>query len=268
MPLSSLFKRKAAPGAESPTAPMAGDEPPLVAAARVRARRRLIGAVVLLGVGIIGFPLLFETAPRPIPVDIPIEIPRKDAVAPLPMPAPGASGMAARPPALAVPPDAGAELPASAAVAEVPASSAPATRTAASAPAARVAASAPPAKASASATAAKQATDGQRAKALLDGVAAASTAPTAPAAAVAASQADDKAARFVVQVGAYTDPNALREARAKVEKLGLKTYTQVIETEAGKRTRVRTGPFASREEADAAVRTLKAAGLPGNILAL
>ena len=45
-----------------------------------RARRRLIGAAVLLGLGVIGFPLLFETQPRPIAVDVPIEIPRKDAV--------------------------------------------------------------------------------------------------------------------------------------------------------------------------------------------
>ena len=52
-----------------------------VQAARSRARRRLIGAAVLLGVGVIGFPLLFETQPRPIPVDIPIEIPRKEGAA-------------------------------------------------------------------------------------------------------------------------------------------------------------------------------------------
>jgi DedD protein len=226
----------------------------------VRARRRLIGAVVLLGVGIVGFPLLFETAPRPIPVDIPIEIPRKDAVAPLPMPAPKASGVAMLPPALTLPPDAGAELPASApqaVPAPAPAPAAPPAAAPANLPA-PAAASSPAAKASA-AVAAKPAGDAQRARALLEGAA-----PAAPA----ASGAEPKLTRFVVQVGAYTDPNALRETRAKVEKLGLKTYTQVIDTEAGKRTRVRIGPFASRDEAAAAVRTLKTAGLPGNILAL
>src|SRR6185295_3710037 len=56
--------------------------------ARTRARQRLIGAFVLLGIGVIGFPLLFETQPRPIPVDIPIEIPRKDGAPPLVAPAP------------------------------------------------------------------------------------------------------------------------------------------------------------------------------------
>jgi DedD protein len=254
MPLSSLFKRKPAPGdgeaAAAASASGAG-EPPLVAAARVRARRRLIGAVVLLGVGIIGFPLLFETAPRPIPVDIPIEIPRKDAVPPLALPAPAAPAASVAGPAL--PPDAGAELPASAAAAVTPAS-APPVQAPAPAASARVAAPAAPA-APARAPADKPSADGQRALALLEGTA-------------ASGAAADKAARFVVQVGAYTDPAKIREARAKVEKLGLKTYTQVIDTDAGKRTRVRTGPFESREDADAAVRKLKAAGLPGNILAL
>ncbi len=72
----------------------------------------------------------------------------------------------------------------------------------------------------------------------------------------------------MVQVGAYTDPAALRDARGKVERLGLKTYTQVIETAAGKRTRVRVGPFEDRTDAEAAARKLKSAGLPANILAL
>jgi DedD protein len=42
----------------------------------------------------------------------------------------------------------------------------------------------------------------------------------------------------------------------------------VVESEGGKRTRVRVGPFATREEASAASARLKAGGLPGNVLAL
>jgi len=256
MSLSSLFKRQPAPDTASSPATLAGDEPPLVAAARTRARRRLIGAVVLLGVGIIGFPLLFETAPRPIPVDIPIEIPRKDAVAPLPVPAPAASAVAMLPPALTLPPDAGSELPASAPRSEAPArvETVP-VPTPALVPAP---ASAPAAKASA-AKAAKPPGDGQRAQALLDG--------TAPAAA-AASASEPKALRFVVQAGAYTDAATLREARQKVEKLGLKTYTQVIETDSGARTRVRVGPFDTREEAENAAARIKSSGLAANVLSL
>lgn len=71
-----------------------------------------------------------------------------------------------------------------------------------------------------------------------------------------------------MQVGAYADAATLRETRQKVEKLGLKTYTQVIESDAGQRTRVRVGPFGTRAEAQAAAAKLKAAGLPANLLTL
>jgi DedD protein len=72
----------------------------------------------------------------------------------------------------------------------------------------------------------------------------------------------------VVQVGAYADAAKLRDARAKVEQMGLKTYTQVVEGESGSRTRVRVGPFASRAEADAVAAKVKRTGLPTAVLAL
>ena len=55
---------------------------------RKRARHRLIGASVLVLLGVVGFPILFETQPRPVAVDIPIEIPGKNSVKPLTLPAP------------------------------------------------------------------------------------------------------------------------------------------------------------------------------------
>src|SRR3954468_365511 len=55
---------------------------------RRRARHRLIGAAVLVLVGVIGFPLLFDTQPRPVAVDIPIEIPDRNKAKPLPAPPP------------------------------------------------------------------------------------------------------------------------------------------------------------------------------------
>ena len=59
-----------------------GDEQPASPAETIdgmrrRARHRLIGAALLVLVGVVGFPLLFDTQPRPIQVDIPIEIPDK-----------------------------------------------------------------------------------------------------------------------------------------------------------------------------------------------
>ena len=69
---------------------------------RKRARHRLIGTATLVLVGVIGFPLLFDTQPRPIAVDIPIEIPDKTKVEPLapvapPVPGPGPTAHPCRP---------------------------------------------------------------------------------------------------------------------------------------------------------------------------
>jgi DedD protein len=74
--------------------------------------------------------------------------------------------------------------------------------------------------------------------------------------------------RFVVQVGAFADAEAARETRKNVEKLGLKTYTQIAQTPSGNRIRVRVGPFASRGEAEAALAKAKAAGLAAVLLTL
>lgn len=215
-------------------------EDDLVAAARTRARRRLVGAVVLLAVGVVGFPILFDTQPRPLPLDTPIEVARQ------PAPAPAAAPRTRPSPVTNLPADAGDE------VAPVAAASAPVP-----APAPIAAASNP--------VVVKPVTESAVAavKPLTPAPAANAPAPP-PAPPIAAGPG-----RFVVQVGAYTDAAMLREARAKVEKLGLKTYTQVIEGDSGKpRTRVRLGPYPTREEADAAAAKVKRAGLPAAILTL
>ena len=71
-----------------------------------------------------------------------------------------------------------------------------------------------------------------------------------------------------MQVGAYLDDAKVREARAKVEKLGMKTYTQPVDTPTGKRIRVRVGPVATKAEADKLAARLKADGLQAVVLAL
>jgi DedD protein len=80
------------------------------------------------------------------------------------------------------------------------------------------------------------------------------------------SRSDTVEKRYIVQVGAFADATAASEARARAEKVGVRAYTQVIETEAGRRIRVRVGPFANREEADKALGKLRAAGLPTALL--
>jgi DedD protein len=72
--------------------------------------------------------------------------------------------------------------------------------------------------------------------------------------------------RFVVQVGAFSDAAKLREVRQKLEKSGLKTYTQVVDTKDGKRTRVRVGPFASQGEADKVASRIKSLALSASVL--
>ena len=72
----------------------------------------------------------------------------------------------------------------------------------------------------------------------------------------------------MVQVGAFADPAKAQAARRKLEAAGLKTYTHVADTKEGKRTRVRLGPFDSREEADKAAAKVKGLDLPAAILIL
>ena len=346
---------------------------------RRRARHRLLGAVVLVGVAVIGFPLLFDTQPRPIAVNAPIVIPDKDTAGPLRAPESGAHGRSV--PADAsldereemVPPGArNAEAPV-AAPRETPArpasASAPSAPTRAADSAALRAISEADAKAKREAEArakreaeakakreaeakakreaevrakreedrarreqqavasdasapepdrrakaeqeakakreaeakrdaeakrtadaqAKREADAKRqaeakakrdedakakreeeAKAKRDDAARARALLEGRSSSNADRKADEPAAksRYVIQVGAYADDAATRQARQKAEAAGVKTYTQVVETSAGKRTRVRVGPFSSREEAEKASAALKKAGLGAAILGL
>ena len=255
MGLLSFFQRRSNAADTLPKSVGPHDE---VALARTRARRRLIGAAVLVMAGVIGFPLVFETQPRPVPVNIPIEIPRKDASPALEMPparapAAKASGLIVASPREDAP--AQAELPR-----ETPAAaSAAPVRPAAP----QVEPKKPEAEAQRPAVTAAQ--DAARAKALLEAKAEpkATVVKDVPAPATAR-----EGGRFVVQAGAFADAAAAREMRAKLEKLGLKSYTQVVETSSGSRTRVRAGPYATREEAEKALAKVKAAGLGAVVLTL
>lgn len=75
-------------------------------------------------------------------------------------------------------------------------------------------------------------------------------------------------ARFVVQVGAFSDEAKVREVRAKLEKAGFKTYIHVAQTKDGKRTRVRVGPFDNKAEAEKTVKKIKALNITAAVLTL
>ena len=257
---------------------------------RKRAKHRLIGSAVLVLAGVVGFPLLFDTQPRPIAVDIPIEIPSKTSVRPLALPnRPEASKEAATraPAAIATPsptptptPSAPPPIPAPAQDKVATASSlgakeevvvdkktAPAAAPSASKkdaeprvlPDSKVAAKAEPKPNTKPDTKpepklAAKADDGARAKALLDGQAGAAPASSTE--------------RLVVQVGAFADADKAQEVRLKLERAGLKTYTQVADTKDGKRIRVRVGPFAGKADAEKAAGKIKSLDLPASILTL
>ncbi len=250
---------------------------------RRRARHRLFGAVVLVFVAVVAFPLLFDSQPRTVAVDTPIVIPDRNGTPPLVADTAVPPAQLPAKPLLPAAPE--APVPAQASLEpgkeEVVASGqsksnaqahAPA-QTVAEAPAKPVAPPAPVAKTEAKPESkpepkpvskpepkakpetkdnAKPAGDAQRAKALLDG-----------------KGASAESTRVVVQVGAFTDADKAREVRRKLEQAGLKTYTQSIEGKDGKHTtRVRVGPFETRAEADKALARIRKLDLQASVIVL
>ncbi|WP_137921910.1 SPOR domain-containing protein [Hydrogenophaga sp. 2FB] len=246
-----MFKSRSGSQGNASTPP-----PQSIEAVRRRARHRLIGASVLVLVGVVGFPLLFDTQPRPISVDIPIEIPAKTAPVAKPAaaaaPAPVAAAPAAAKPAAAEPLSSRDGLSAREEVVEK--TPKPAAPVAAATPAPTTPEPAKPAAPAAP-------TDAARARALLEG----KPTPTAQATAKPASAA---AERLVVQVGAFSEAAGARQVRQKLEGAGLKTYTHEAKTADGTRIRVRVGPFDNRADADKAAARVKAMGLPAAVLTL
>jgi DedD protein len=202
---------------------------------RRRARHRLIGASVLVVLGVIGFPLLFDTQPRPVAVDIAVDIPDRATAKPLvdtskPKPLSAGAGL-----------DAKEEVVPDVAVAAV--------ATAATATAAAVVPKAQPTSepAKVEAKAETKAEIKTEAK---------------------PSDSKDTGARFVVQAGTFSDDGKLRETRSKLEKAGITTYTQVIEGKDGRRVRVRVGPFTKRDDADKMANKIKQLQLQPQVLTL
>jgi len=337
MSLSTFFQRFR-PGSSSGRS-AASDAMPLSAsdieATRVRARRRLIGMVVLVGAGVVGFPWLFETQPRSMSPDVQIVQAPTQAGADGPAvtaPAGGSSrsvagrvavaGIVAPPPSEqpgAQAPAAGVsfseqqpsqpdeviesatKVPAAQPLAKTPAGAAQSARhesTAAShastvrAPQALAALadkhdkadkaekpSAKPASKESAHTDKSAAKDSTKdsAKPASKDAANATPLPKPPAKPASkpvpdksdkAEKADKPSTRYVVQFGAFADANTAHEARMKVERLGVKTYAQQVDTPAGKRIRVRVGPFTDKAEADKAMATIRKAGLAGAVLTL
>jgi DedD protein len=69
-------------------------------------------------------------------------------------------------------------------------------------------------------------------------------------------------AGYVVQIGVFANPDNAKQARDKAAAAGFSTYTEKLQSKEGEQTRVRAGPFGTRESAEKAREKLKALGIP------
>ena len=236
------------------TRPEAAD--PAVEELKRRARRRLVGAIVLALAAAVILPLLLESDPKPLGDDVSIRIPPIDNskfITPL-SPAKGADGKAVpnqagagtltSPPSAAVAPDAAVEAK----------------------PAGAHNASGKPVE-----TAQGVATDVAPSSApTATSVVTAKPEPPKPAAPAAKSESGgtrpdtvSPAGGFVVQLAAFADAKAAPALASKLKSAGFPAYTETLKTDQGTMRRVRVGPYATREVADAEVVRLNAAGYRG-----
>ncbi|HXL83755.1 MAG TPA: SPOR domain-containing protein [Casimicrobiaceae bacterium] len=233
------------------TRPEAAD--PAVEELKRRARRRLVGAIVLALAAAVILPLLLESDPKPLGDDVSIQIPPIDSgkfITPL-SPGKGADGKAA--PDRAGPSTSAKPAPVAP---DPPVEAKPADALNASGkpvePAQPPPEVAPPAGPTASS------------------VIAANPEPQKPAASASKSEAGDTrpnvvspAGGFVVQLAAFADAKAAPALASKLKTSGFPAYTETLKTQQGTMRRVRVGPYSTREVADAELAKLNAAGYHG-----
>jgi DedD protein len=223
-----------------------------------RARRRLVGAIALAVLAAVVLPMVMDHAPQAPVQDVQIRIPGQDQA-----PSFSPKTLAATP-ADSLPAPAAAVAKAAAPVSEKPAAPVSTEKTAekpveATKPAAKPekpAEKSPEKPAAAPEKVAKNGSnDAQRAAALLAGKAE----PSAPAKAAAGE--------YVILIGAFANPANVKQLQTKLGELGLKVYTETLDSPQGKKTRVRAGPFPSRDAADKALEKMKRIGVNGVVAA-
>jgi len=197
---------------------------------RRRARRRLIGAIALVLALVIVPPWIMDLEPRPVTTDLKVEIPPQDTNRLKPPATTGKAPEVASAPVKTDAPPVAAAKPPPPPVPEKPKAEAPK-------PAAKadvVARAAPAAKGA----------DAKRAEAILN------------------------AEGFVVQLGVFADRENAKKLEARLAKAGVKHYAESVAVAGGDQTRVRAGPYPTREAAEQAREQLKGIGLaPGPVIA-
>ena len=209
---------------------------------RRRARRRLIGAIALVLALVIVPPWVMDLEPKPVATNLTVEIPRPETGAV--RPAPVVPPPKATPPAPA-PAPAGADKQGSAV--PRPPDVSPDTGKAGERPKPEPAKAPPkpePVARAAPPEAARGDGDAKRAEAILN------------------------AEAYLVPLGAFANKDNVKALEAKLAKAGVTYYTEVVTTPAGEQTRVRAGPFPSKEAAEKSRERLKSLGLsPGAVIA-
>ena len=228
-----------------------------------RGRRRLVGAIALVLLAVIVLPMVFDPEPRQNAPAVSVRIPNEEGskFTPKVAPKPAAPQPESAAPAQQTQPSA----PAPAAKPEPVVAAAPETPKADAKPEPKAAAKPveKPAPKSADVPAAKVEPKAE-------------TRPPEKKAAPPAPKPAEKTAapaagageQFVVQVGAFADPEKVKERVQQIKAAKLAYYTEPVATANGTVTRIRLGPFASKEAAEKAHARAKALGFnPSNPIA-
>ncbi len=77
---------------------------------------------------------------------------------------------------------------------------------------------------------------------------------------------DEANHKFYVQIGVFSDEANVKQLQGKLSDLGYKSQTEKIDTEKGKKIRLRTQLFGDRNEAAIALENIKDAGLTGMVV--
>lgn len=206
---------------------------------RKRARRRLIGAIVIVTAVVVALPMVLDNEPKPLTQDIDIRIPSPESAGPftskvVPVPeSPSKPAVTAKPA-----PEAESKSPAQAKPAPVPS-----PQNTAKSDATKPAEGARQATPKPEKTAAPAKPDQQETKATAS-----------------------SAGQYVVQVVALSDAGKAKQMQQAILKTGVSSYTEIVKTARGDVTRVRAGPFATREAAEKAQQKLKSAGFDGKVV--
>lgn len=222
-----------------------------------RARRRLVGAVVLATAVAVVLPMVLDTEPKPVSQNVNIQIPSPDSPAYAPKSSVPAEVDSGKDPVTAGP-SAAAAKPEPAPAAKSP--PVPADIKEALPPLANLQPPEPQKAAESPKAAAKEAA---RPAAKEPAKAAAKDATKDPAKGSVKAVPNGK---FVVQVAALADTAKAKQLQQRVAGAGVKAYTEVVKTSKGNVTRVRAGPYETREAAEKARGRLKSAGLDGKVV--